>query len=151
MGSSKAFPASASSPRQNREPDQRHLRRADYRLSRLCHDKRRIADLSVVFHEESYNHRYKLMPFALIIAGILLILVGYQGTQNAFFTQLLTDVPQFGIWFVAIMVIGALGYIPRLKDLSNAFLALVILVLFITHKGFFAQFNQAIGVTKGAA
>jgi len=90
------------------------------------------------------------MPFALIIAGILLILVGYQGTQGQFFTMLLGDVPQFGVWFVAIMVIGAIGYIPRLKDLSNAFLALIVLVLFLTHGAFFSQFNKAIGV-KGAA
>lgn len=86
------------------------------------------------------------MPFALILAGIALILVGYQGTQTQFFGLLESDVPKFAVWGVAIFIIGAIGYIPRAKDLSNAFLVLVILGLFISNAGFFAKFNSAIGI-----
>lgn len=88
------------------------------------------------------------MPFALIIAGIVLILVGYQGTQDDFFSMLKNDVPKFGVWAVAIFVVGAIGYIPKLKDISNAFLVLIVVVLFLSNKGFFSQFNQAIGTAK---
>jgi hypothetical protein len=86
------------------------------------------------------------MPFALILAGLALILVGYQGTQAQFFTLVESDVPHFAVWGVAIFIIGAIGYIPRAKDLSNAFLVLVILGLFISNRGFFAKFNQAVGI-----
>jgi hypothetical protein len=91
------------------------------------------------------------MPFALIVAGIALILVGYQGTQDKFFGMLQADAPQFIKWAVAIFVIGAIGYIPRLKDLSNAFLVLIILVMFISNQGFFCKLNEAIGTSpKGS-
>ena len=86
------------------------------------------------------------MPFALILAGIALILVGYQGTQTQFFALLEGDIPKFTVWGVAIFIIGAIGYIPKAKDLSNAFLVLVILGLFISNRGFFKNFNQAIGI-----
>lgn len=89
------------------------------------------------------------MPFALIVAGIVLILVGWQGTQDQFFTLLKGDVPHFVVWAIAIFVIGAIGYVPRLKGISNAFLALVILVMFIANKGFFAQFNKQLGIGTG--
>lgn len=42
------------------------------------------------------------------------------------------------------MVIGAIGYIPKLKGISDAFLVLVLLVLFISNRGFFNSFNAQI-------
>lgn len=88
------------------------------------------------------------MPFALIIIGSVFILVGYQGTQDQFFTLLKGDFSgpgNFVNWIVSILVIGALGYIPKLKGLSDAFLFLVILVLFLSNKGFFSKFNSQLG------
>lgn len=84
------------------------------------------------------------MPFALIFVGVILVVVGFRGTQDAFFGLLKGDFTgsgNFFYWVVSIGVIGAVGYIPRLKGLSNAFLVLIIVVLFLSNKGFFAQFN----------
>lgn len=46
------------------------------------------------------------------------------------------------------MLIGAIGYIPKLKPISTAFLALVIVVLFLKKgTGFFAQLTTGLGST----
>ena len=91
------------------------------------------------------------MPFALIVLGILFIIIGYRGTEAEFFSTLKGDFTgpnNFLYWIVSIGIIGAVGYIPSLKSVSNAFLALVLLVLFITKgKGFFDQFNSAISTS----
>jgi len=57
----------------------------------------------------------------------------------------------FIYWLVAILAVGVLGYIPRVRPISDAFLVLIIVVLFLSKKGFFAQFNQSIAsVTTNA-
>ena len=84
------------------------------------------------------------MPFVLIAIGLLLIVIAFNGTQDQFFSLLkgdLTGQGNFFYWVVSILVIGAIGYIPKLKGISDAFLVLVMLVLFISNKGFFNQFN----------
>lgn len=87
------------------------------------------------------------MPFVLILFGAIFVIVGFRGTQSDFFSLLagdFTGAGNFIYWIISIMVIGAIGYIPKLKGLSDAFLVLVLLVLFISNKGFFAQFNAQI-------
>lgn len=94
------------------------------------------------------------MPFILIVLGIMLLVVGFRGTQDDFLTLLKGDFTGSGnfiFWIVSIVVIGMIGYVPKLKGLSDAFLTLVILVLFLSHGGFFAQFNTAIRSATSAA
>lgn len=50
----------------------------------------------------------------------------------------------FLTWFAAILIIGALGYVPQFKPIANTMLALVIVVLLISNGGFFAQLKQAV-------
>ena len=91
------------------------------------------------------------MAFVLLIVGITLLVAAVQNTQGTLFTLLAGDFKQFIFWFVAIFLIGALGYIPKLKPLSTAFMALVILVLFLSKgKGFFPQFTSALGTASTA-
>jgi hypothetical protein len=94
------------------------------------------------------------MPFVLLLFGIILILVGYQGTQGQFFSLLKGDFTGSGnfiYWIISIGVVGSIGYIPKFKGISNAFMALIIIVLFVSHKGFFAQFSQAFGINTTKA
>lgn len=93
------------------------------------------------------------MGFVLIIFGIAFLLAGYHGNAKALFTQLggeFTGTPSFGKWAIAILVIGGVGYIKPIKPISDAFLLLVIVVLFLSDKGFFAQFSQQFGLTGNA-
>lgn len=94
------------------------------------------------------------MPYALIIAGLVLLVSGVRGTQGQLFSLLKGDITgphNFEYWIISILVIGALGYIPDLKTLSRAFLVLVIVVLVLSNGGFFQNFNQGIFSQSGAA
>jgi hypothetical protein len=98
------------------------------------------------------------VAFVLIAVGVILFVTAYQGTTGTLGSMLVQDVigtqgtKGFLYWAVAILVIGAIGYIQKLKGLSDAFVALLLLVLFIGNKGFFAKFNQALGtIGQGGA
>lgn len=87
------------------------------------------------------------MPFALIFLGILFVVVGYRGTQGDLVELLKGDFTgqgNFIYWIVSIIVVGAVGYIPKLKSISDGFLVLILLVLFISNQGFFSQFTSQI-------
>lgn len=75
------------------------------------------------------------MAFALLTIGLVLLVSAVRNTQGDFFTLVKGDFTgpnNFVYWIAAIGVIGAVGYIPKLKPLSTAFLVLVVLVLVIT-------------------
>lgn len=84
------------------------------------------------------------MPFALILIAAIFIVTGFKGTTSQFLTNFASDIQGFVIWVVAIGVIGAIGYVPGLKKVSDGFLALILLAMFLSNKGFFANFNQQI-------
>lgn len=99
------------------------------------------------------------MPFALLIIGVFLLVAGVRDKQNDLFTLVKGDFSgpnNFVFWIVSILIIGAIGYIPKLKPLSTAFLVLVIVVLFLS-KGsgapngliFFQNFAQGLQGTTG--
>jgi hypothetical protein len=101
------------------------------------------------------------MPFALVLIGVILLVAAVQNTTPQLFTLIKGDFTgpnNFIYWFVAILIIGAIGYIPDLKKLSVAFLTLVIIVLFLSRGnangiggGFFQQFTTALGATQSGS
>lgn len=95
------------------------------------------------------------MPFVLIIAGIILLTVAVRNTQDDFFHLLQGDFTgqnNFIYWVIAILVIGAIGYVPKLKPVSVAFLTLVVLVLLLKKgEGFFDSFNRQIAAGTAAS
>lgn len=87
------------------------------------------------------------MPFALAIVGIVLLVSALRGTSGSLFAALKADFTGTGnyiYWVVAIFVVGSIGYIKKLQPMSDAFLALLLVVLMISNKGFFAQFMTAL-------
>jgi hypothetical protein len=103
------------------------------------------------------------MPFALLIVGAFLLIAAVRGTTDgpsglfALVAGDFTGSPNFTFWIVAILLIGAIGYIQKVKPLSDAMLALVILVLFLSKGnpgavggGFFTQFTNALNTTTTA-
>lgn len=75
---------------------------------------------------------------------MLLVIVGFQNTYKEFGSQLAKDFTgdgNFIYWIIAIGAIGALGYNKTLEPFSRAFMALIIVVIFLSNKGFFAQLN----------
>lgn len=100
------------------------------------------------------------MPFALLIIGIVLLVASVRNTQNDLFTLVRGDFTGSGnfiFWMISILIIGSVGYIPKLRPISVGFLILVVLVLFLTKGnpqgaggGFFAQFTNALNTTQRA-
>lgn len=98
------------------------------------------------------------MPFALLILGAVLLVAAVRGTQDDLFTLVKGDFTgngNFLYWVVVLLIIGAVGYIPKLKPLSDAFLVLMVVVIFIKAGnpqsgtgGFFSKFTSAIGSTS---
>jgi hypothetical protein len=101
------------------------------------------------------------MPLALILIGVLFLTAAVRGEKcggqqcsTVLFNTMKDDFTgpnNFIYWGIALFIIGAAGYYKPLKPLSNAFLALVILVLFFSNKGFFAKFMEQIGSTQSAS
>lgn len=91
------------------------------------------------------------MAFVLIIFGVAFLLAGYHGNASKLFSKIggeFSGTPSFGKWAIAILTIGGLGYIKPFKTISDAFIILVLVVLFLSNKGFFASFSQQFGLTK---
>lgn len=87
------------------------------------------------------------MPFALVTIGLILIVTGVKDTYKQLGAQIVTDFTGSGnfiYWVVSIFIIGALGYIPAFEKFSRWLLALVIVVLVLNNRGFFAQFTSAL-------
>lgn len=98
------------------------------------------------------------MPLALLLVGILFLTAAVRGDKcdgqqcsDLLFKTLKDDFTgpnNFIYWGIALWIIGAAGYYKPLKPLSNAFLGLVILVLFIANRGFFQKFMDQIRATE---
>lgn len=95
------------------------------------------------------------MPFALLLFAIMLIVIGFQGTEHEFFALLNEDFNPnvsgswrrtFWAWIIAIGVVGGIGYLPKMRQISNVFLALILVVLFLSNGGVFANFTKSFGI-----
>jgi hypothetical protein len=90
------------------------------------------------------------MPFALVTIGLLMLVIGARGTYQEFGSQLYGDLfgsgNQRGFiwWILAIVLIGLVGYAPRLKPLSHALLILVIVVILLANRGVAANLISAV-------
>jgi hypothetical protein len=101
------------------------------------------------------------MPFVFIIVGIVLLVSGVRGQSANLLTLLkgdLTGSNNFGYWIFSILVIGAIGYVQDLRQLSRAFLVLVIVVLVLEENkktsgsgGLLQEFTSAFASITGKA
>jgi hypothetical protein len=98
------------------------------------------------------------MSFALLIIGITLIVAAVRGTHKTLIALLKADFSgpgNFVYWLIALIIIGAVGYVEKLRPLSDGLLVLVLLVLVLARAnpgaprgGFFQQFLQAVQATN---
>jgi len=84
------------------------------------------------------------MAVAFLIIGAALILTAYRNTQAELFQLLQSDAGGYVKWAAAILAIGAIGYIPDMRNVSRALLALVLLVIVISNQGAFQNFKAAV-------
>lgn len=96
------------------------------------------------------------MQFLFIGSGLVLVITGIKGNPAQLFSLLKGDFTgqnNYVYWMVSILVLGALGYVETLRNLSRLFVGLVVIVLLVHNKGFFAQLQAFInsGSKAGAA
>ena len=87
------------------------------------------------------------MPFALAIIGIVFMVTAVKGSTGTLFGLIKDDFTGSGsyiYWVISILVIGSIGYIKKIQPVSDMFLALVLIVMFLANKGFFTTFMAAI-------
>lgn len=94
------------------------------------------------------------MPFALLLAGLILMIAAIRGKQKDLFDLLKDDFSgdhNFFMWVLAIIFLVAIGNVERLKPISNAFLVLIIVVIILTNgkRGLFDNFMSQL--RKGTA
>lgn len=93
------------------------------------------------------------MPILFIGTGVIFILTGLNGDPAKLYALVKGDFAgqnNFIYWLLSIFTLGALGYIPALKNLSRVFVVLVVLVLFLDNKGFFAQLQSFINSSQSS-
>ncbi len=98
------------------------------------------------------------MPFVFIIAGVILIVAGVR-EKSQDLTKLLHDdligPHNYFYWVLAILAIGALGYVQDLRTFSRALMSLILVVLILTESkqggggGLFPQLESAIKQITG--
>lgn len=86
------------------------------------------------------------MPIFLIILGIGLVVVVLRGKADTLFEVLKDDFTSsnnFVAWLMAFAFIGFLGSLSKdLRPLTNAFSGLIVVVLLLSNRGFFAEFER---------
>jgi hypothetical protein len=89
------------------------------------------------------------MPILFGLFGIVLIVTGVRGAitnGNPSLVSLVKDDftgnDPFWKWMLAILLIGAIGYIPDMRPISRGFMALVILVFVLDNQGVFTQLTN---------
>lgn len=96
------------------------------------------------------------MPIIILIVGAVFLISAVLGTEKQLFTLLRGDFVgpnNFLEWGLAIVFVGAVGYIPGFRPLANAFFVLLIIALLISKRsgtgggGFFAQLQAALNTT----
>jgi len=88
-----------------------------------------------------------MMPFVLVLIGVVIAITAYNGTGSQLWQLLVGDFTgahSFLWWLVSIFAVGAIGYIPALKTLANSLLILIVLAIVLSNKGFFSQFQGAL-------
>lgn len=93
------------------------------------------------------------MPFVFLALGILAVVIGARGqasTANALLQSEFTGKNSFIQWFLAIVILGAIGYYKPVRPVADAMLGLVIVALILSKGnpnsatgGFFANLESA--------
>lgn len=87
------------------------------------------------------------MPFALVVIGLVMIVTGAQNTHAALGEQLRKDFTgpnNFIFWIASIGAVGAIGYVESFRNFSRAFMALILIAMILSNRGFFDQFSAAL-------
>lgn len=75
------------------------------------------------------------MPLSLILIGTLLVVAGYNGTQDALFnivTKTYENAKGLGYWILMCIILGVVSSFGDFKEVANAFILLACMALALT-------------------
>ena len=87
------------------------------------------------------------MPYALVVIGLIMIVTAVLNTYAAFGAQVVADFTgpkSFIVWILALGSVGALGYINDFRQFSHYFMALILISMILSNRGFFAKLQEAL-------
>lgn len=87
------------------------------------------------------------MPVALVIIGMILLVAGIRDNVGNLGRLVAADFSgpnNFFYWAVSVIIVGAIGYVPALRNPSRAFLILILLVMVLSNRGFFTELQKAV-------
>lgn len=82
------------------------------------------------------------MGFILFLLGAFLIAAVYKGTYPELGKLLAQDAPGFAVWALALIFVGAFGFIPKARPVATAFLVLIFVAMVLKNGGVFDQLSQ---------
>lgn len=92
------------------------------------------------------------MAFPLIFIGLILVIVGARDKTEEFEKLISSDLlgegneTPFLAWIIAVLVLAAIGSYKPLRGITDGFLILIGLVIILSNRGFFNEFQrQAFG------
>lgn len=90
------------------------------------------------------------MPIFFLVIAVLLIAAGINNKTKEL-GGLIGEAmrpsdgsPSFMAWILALLLVGSLGYVAQFKPVANALIALILVVLLLSNKGFFEKFTTAL-------
>jgi len=93
------------------------------------------------------------MAWPVLLIGLVLIIAGFRGETDKFAETVKEDFtgrPNFLYWVAAVFAIGSLGAVKPLRPVSDGLFVLLIVVLILSNRGFFASLSQQINAPAGA-
>ncbi len=100
------------------------------------------------------------MPLFLFLLGAIFLAAAMRGEAcggeqcyKVLFATMKDDFTgqnNFFYWIMALFIVGAVGYYKPLKPVSNAFMLLIFVVLFLSHDNFVEKFMQEIKSGTGS-
>lgn len=89
------------------------------------------------------------MPWAFIVCGALMCILAVKSDDSLhqFAATVSNDVSGnsgFIKWIIAIVIIGAVGYLPDMEGLSTAFLVLLVISFVLSNSGVFRKAQEAL-------
>lgn len=85
-----------------------------------------------------------MIVFFLFLIGTIFIVAGFRGKAEEVGDILISDFtgsPGFIVWIIAVAIIGFLVSNQYTEKVGSAFFALLLVVLFLSNRGFFAEFS----------
>lgn len=89
------------------------------------------------------------MPWAFIVVGALMCILAVKSDDSLhqFASTVSGDISGnsgFIKWIIAIVIIGAVGYLPDMEGLSTAFLVLLVISFVLSNSGVFQKAQEAL-------